>query len=48
VLAVGDQVVEQFDSRFLRMWRYYLSYCECGFRTGSIDLMHITLDKPAA
>jgi cyclopropane-fatty-acyl-phospholipid synthase len=48
VLAVGDQVVEQFDARFLRMWRYYLSYCECGFRTGSIDLMHITLDKPAA
>lgn len=48
VLAVREKIVEQFDERFLRMWRYYLSYCECGFRTGSIDLMHITLDKPAA
>ena len=45
VLAVRDQIVQQFDERFLRMWRYYLSYCECGFRTGSIDLMQITLRK---
>ena len=45
VLAVRDKVVEQFDERFLRMWRYYLSYCEAGFRTGSIDLMQITLTK---
>lgn len=45
VLGVRDKIVAQFDERFLRMWRYYLSYCECGFRTGSIDLMHITLDK---
>jgi len=47
VLGVREQIVKQFDERFLRMWRYYLSYCECGFRTGSIDLMHITLNKPA-
>jgi cyclopropane-fatty-acyl-phospholipid synthase len=47
VLAAREQIVQQFDERFLRMWRYYLSYCECGFRTGSIDLMQITLRKPA-
>ncbi|WP_439640137.1 class I SAM-dependent methyltransferase [Nevskia sp.] len=47
VLGVREQIVRQFDERFLRMWRYYLSYCECGFRTGSIDLMHLTLNKPA-
>lgn len=46
VRTVRDRIVEQFDERFYRMWRYYLAYCECGFRTGSIDLMHITLDKP--
>lgn len=46
VLAARDRVVAQFDERFLRMWRYYLSYCECGFRTGSIDLMQISLRKP--
>ena len=45
VLAARDKIVQQFDERFLRMWRYYLAYCECGFRTGSIDLMHITLNK---
>lgn len=46
VLAVRERIVRQFDERFLRMWRYYLSYCECGFRVGSIDLMQITLRKP--
>lgn len=45
VLATRDEIVRQFDARFLRMWRYYLAYCECGFRTGSIDLMQITLRK---
>ncbi len=45
VLAVRDRVTQQFDERFLRMWRYYLSYCECGFRVGSVDLMQITLRK---
>jgi cyclopropane-fatty-acyl-phospholipid synthase len=27
-----------FDERFRRMWEYYLSYCEGGFRGGSIDV----------
>ena len=45
VQGVRERIVEQFDERFYRMWRYYLAYCECGFRTGSIDLMHLTLEK---
>ncbi|HKY90221.1 MAG TPA: cyclopropane-fatty-acyl-phospholipid synthase family protein [Nevskiaceae bacterium] len=45
VVDVRERIVHQFDERFLRMWRYYLSYCECGFRTGSLDLMQITLRK---
>lgn len=45
VLSAGEKITQQFDQRFLRMWRYYLSYCECGFRTGSIDLMQITLTR---
>ena len=32
-----------FDQRFKQMWRYYLAYCEAGFRTGSIDVSHFTL-----
>ncbi len=26
------------DERFRRLWRYYLCYCEGGFRAGSIDV----------
>ncbi|MCC2656563.1 MAG: class SAM-dependent methyltransferase [Panacagrimonas sp.] len=46
VLAARESIVARFDERFLRMWRYYLAYCECGFRVGSIDLMQVTLEKP--
>lgn len=27
-----------FDMRFKRMWEYYLSYCEAGFKAGTIDV----------
>lgn len=33
-----DVLVQGFDDRFVRMWRYYLSYCEAGFRHGSTDV----------
>lgn len=32
-----------YDARFRRLWRFYLSYCEAGFRTGRIDLMRFAL-----
>jgi len=34
-----------FDHRFRRMWRYYLAYCEAGFRTGRIDLWQVAFDR---
>ncbi|MFN2349691.1 MAG: class I SAM-dependent methyltransferase [Thioalkalivibrio sp.] len=34
-----------YDERFLRTWRYYLSYCEAGFRTARTDLMQAVLIK---
>lgn len=43
---VQESILHQFDERFLRMWRYYLAYCEAGFRLGRIDLMQVTLHKP--
>jgi cyclopropane-fatty-acyl-phospholipid synthase len=46
VLDAREAIVKQFDERFLRMWRYYLAYCECGFRNRYVDLMQITLNKP--
>jgi len=32
-----------FDNRFRNLWEYYLSYCEGGFRAGSIDVGLYTL-----
>ena len=29
--------------RFKRLWEQYLSYCEAGFKTGSIDVIQITV-----
>jgi len=34
-----------YDERFRRMWRYYLAFCEAGFRDGRIDLVHLCLRK---
>lgn len=36
-----------FDERFARLWRFYLMYCEGGFRGGLIDVAQVTLVKPA-
>ena len=34
-----------FDERFVKLWRYYLMYCEGGFRGGGIDVAQVTLVK---
>jgi cyclopropane-fatty-acyl-phospholipid synthase len=34
-----------FDARFIKLWRYYLMYCEGGFRGGGIDVAQVTLIK---
>ena len=34
-----------FDERFRRMWRFYLAYCEGGFRAASIDVKQLALVK---
>jgi cyclopropane-fatty-acyl-phospholipid synthase len=34
-----------FDERFVRLWRYYLMYCEGGFRGRGIDVAQVTLVK---
>jgi cyclopropane-fatty-acyl-phospholipid synthase len=35
-----------FDSKFVRLWRYYLMYCEGGFAGGGIDVAQVTIVKP--
>lgn len=34
-----------FDQRFVRLWRFYLMYCEGGFRGRGIDVAQVTLVK---
>ncbi|OPX54340.1 hypothetical protein BTE48_14780 [Oceanospirillum multiglobuliferum] len=36
-----------FDERFKRLWRYYLCYCESGFRHERINVYLFRLHKPA-
>jgi len=33
------------DKKFCNMWRFYLSYCEAGFRTGDIEVAQFTLQN---
>ena len=35
-----------FDERFIRMWHYYLCYCEAGFRERHIGVSQLLLAKP--
>lgn len=37
-----------YDERFIRMWRYYLCYCEGGFLERTIGTCHMLLAKPRA
>ena len=36
---------EELDKRFSDLWRYYLMYCEGGFRGGAIDVAQVTMVK---
>ena len=35
-----------FDERFRRLWRFYLAYCEAGFRSRRTDVIQLTLGRP--
>lgn len=40
-----DRLPPGFDGRFARLWRFYLMYCEGGFRGGGIEVSQVTLVK---
>ena len=41
-----DQISTQgFDLNFKRMWNFYLSYCEAGFKSKNIDLIQFSLQN---
>ncbi len=46
-VAAGAEVERLgFDPQFRRLWDYYLSYCEGGFRAGAIDVSLFVLRRP--
>jgi len=44
--AAEGKLPRGFDARFIGLWRFYLMYCEGGFRGGGIDVHQVTLVKP--
>ena len=34
-----------FDTRFMRIWEFYLAYCEAAFDTGNTDVIQFTLSR---
>ncbi|GAB3743865.1 class I SAM-dependent methyltransferase [Lysobacter olei] len=46
-LARLPEVREQgFDERFIRLWEFYLAYCEGGFLERSIGVSHLLMARP--
>ncbi len=47
-LAQRMQVLQTgFDERFVRIWEFYLAYCEAAFDEGNTDVVQYTLQKRA-
>jgi len=43
--ALAEGKLSEFSSDFQDLWRYYLMYCEGGFRGGAIDVAQVTMVK---
>ena len=43
--AVKRGRLKEFGEEFHQLWRYYLMYCEGGFRGGGIDVAQVTMVK---
>jgi cyclopropane-fatty-acyl-phospholipid synthase len=45
-LAQQSHVLEVgFDQRFMRIWEFYLAYCEAAFETGNTDVVQFSLQR---
>ena len=45
-LKKWDLISKQgFDTTFKKMWNFYLSYCEAGFKSKNIDLIQFSLQN---
>ncbi|MFK7795313.1 MAG: class I SAM-dependent methyltransferase [Gammaproteobacteria bacterium] len=42
-----DKVIELgYSTNFIRLWEYYIKYCQAGFENRIIDVHHLVLKKP--
>ena len=41
--VASGRIPAEFDPHFIDLWRYYLMYCEGGFRGGGIWVAQVTL-----
>jgi cyclopropane-fatty-acyl-phospholipid synthase len=39
-------LAQGFDERFMRLWDFYLAYCEAAFAEGNTDVVQYTLRRP--
>ncbi|WP_372017436.1 class I SAM-dependent methyltransferase [Pseudoxanthomonas sp. 10H] len=46
--ALDRARAQGYDERFLRLWDFYLAYCEGGFLERSIGVSHLLLARPGA
>ena len=45
-MGAWDQIQRMgFDDRFRRLWRFYLAYCEAGFRSDRINVVQLALSR---
>ena len=44
--SLSEVKMLQFDDRFVRLWEFYLAYCEAAFDEANIDVIQFTLVKP--
>ena len=40
-----ENLKEDYDERFFRMWDFYLAYCQAGFKSKNIDLVQFSLQN---
>jgi cyclopropane-fatty-acyl-phospholipid synthase len=45
---LGEARQQGFDEPFLRLWEFYLAYCEGGFEERSIGVSHLLFARPGA
>ncbi len=43
----SELIKDGYDDRFIRMWQYYLNYCEGGFLERVISTVQLVISKPA-